>query len=452
MYQDRGSSSLLSGYRYMLAGISLVLLNLASINNASAAGGYQIGAAANYSDNISRVPVDGTDDIVSNVNLSGLWSNESPRLNVSAFGQVTYLTYHNDTFSSEVIPRGNLNLDWNIIPARMTWIVEDRYGQIASDPFASYTPDNIEDINVLRTGPDFEFGSSPRQLLTISLRAEDQYYEVQPVDNQRLSAAVQLRRRLSDSRSIAITVKGEDVEFDDPGFGQDFSIIESFLTFEQNLAGSIFSVDVGKTQLDIDNQVVSGVLARLTGSRSFASYWFVRASGAYSYTDSGSRFLIGREQSSAGPGQTVDDDTLAAAGSPLRLRQFDISIAHDAARHSFDTLIYMDLETFEVTPELDREQFGAKLSYQFTINPLNTVQLSSSFRNVQFKNADRNDDNLEAELRYRRKLSRRLNLDLRVARFKRTSTDPTSVFEESVFGVSLSYASDLFDVLRRGTQ
>lgn len=440
------------GCKYLIAGISVLLLNSSDISNANAAAAYQVGAATNYSDNVTRVPEDGIDDIVSNLNLSGLWSNESPRLNLSAFGQLTYLRYLDGTFDSDVIPRGNLNLNWNLIPARMTWMVENRYGQIASDPFATFTPDNIEDINVLRTGPDFQFGSSPRQLLTISLRAEDQYYEIQPVDNQRLSAAIQLKRRLSDSRSIALTVRGEDVEFDDPGFAEEFSVIESFVTFERDLDGSGYAVDIGHTQLDVNSETVSGALARLTGSHTLGSNWFVRASGEYSYTDSGSRFLIGREQSSAGPGQTVDDDTLVAAGSPLRLKQFDINIARDTARHSIETQLYWDLESYELTPELDREQTGATLSYRFTMNPLNSLQLSSSYRSVEFENRDRSDDNLEIEFRYSRQLSRKLKLDVRVARLNRSSSDRTSVFEERIFGVSLTYASDLLDVLRRGAQ
>lgn len=452
MCEDKRSSALRRNCKYLLASTLVLSLTLVGTSTASAAGGYQFGAATNYSDNITRTPENGVDDVVSNLNVAGLWSNQSPRLNVSAFGQLTYLDYLNDTFDSEVVPRGNLQVDWNIIPARLSWMAEDRYGQIASDPFATFTPDNIEDINVFRTGPDFTFGASPRQLLTISLRAEDQYYEIQPADNQRLSAAVELKRRFSDSRSAALTVRAEDVEFDEPGFGNDFSVIESFVTFEQDFDGTGFSMDLGHTQLSVNNETISGVLARLSASRSIASNWYLRASGEYSYTDSGSRFLIGREQSTAGPGQTVNDDTLTAAASPLRLKHVDFNIARDAERHSVDAVFYWDLESYEFTSELDREQTGITASYQFVMNPLNTIRLSSSYRSVRFETRDRNDDNLEVELRYRRNLSANLSLDVRAARLKRSSSDPTSVFAENIVGLSLTYTSDLLDVLRSGAQ
>lgn len=452
MYRSNGRVAPQRDCSYLKASTWILFLSLAGVTHADAAAGYQIGAAANYSDNITRVPEDGVDEIVSNVNAAALWSNESPRLGIDAFAQLSYLSYADDTFDSELIPRGDVNLHWNVLPARMTWVLEDRYGQIASDPFAAFTPDNIENINVLRTGPDFEFGSSPSQLLTVSLRAEDQYYEVQPVDNQRLSAAARLQRRLSDTRSLALTVRGEEVEFDNPLVAVDYSIIESFVTFEQSLAEYSYAVDVGHTQLDVNSETVSGVLARLTGSRSIGANWFARASGEYSYTDSGNRFLIGRQQSSAGPGQSVDDDTLTAAGSPLRLKQFDVSLARQATRHSFDTVLYWEEEAYERAPLLDREQAGGTFSYQFSVNPLNTIVLASSYRRVRFETSDRDDENLEVELRYRRNLTSNLSIDFRAARLKRSSSDPTSVYEENVFGLSVTYASDLLDNLRRGTR
>lgn len=452
MRQDNENTAMRCGRKYANAYVSILLLGLAGTTSVDAAVGYQFGAAVNYSDNVARVPEDGLDDWVSNVTAAALWSNESPRLSMDAFAQLTYLDYFNDTFDSAVVPSATLNVDWNIFPARMAWKLENRFGQIASDPFATFTPDNIENVNVLRTGPDFEFGASPSQLLTISLRAEDQWYEIQPVDNQRLTAAAELKRRISDTRSIAFTVRGEDVEFEDPDVATDYSVVEAFATFEQELGLYNYVFDVGHTELEVNNETSSGGLARLTGSRPVGANWAVHASGEYSITDSGSRFLIGREQSSAGPGQTVDDERLTAASSPLRLKRFDIGIARQAVRHSFDALLYWDLESYELSPEIDREQAGARLSYQFSMNSLNTILLSSSYRRVRFETSDRDDENLEVELRFRRKLSRKLTFDLRIARFERSSSDPTSVYDENVFGLSLTYASDLLDVLKSSTQ
>jgi hypothetical protein len=419
---------------------------------ASAAIGYQVGAAANYSDNVTRDSAGDLDDVVSNLNASAMWSNESPRLAAQAFAQISYLRYFDETFDDEAVPRGDINIDWNIIPARLSWILEDRFGQIASDPFSAFTPDSIENTNIVRTGPDLIFGSSSSQLLTLSIRAEDQYYENQPIDNQRLNSTLQLKRRLSESQSLALNVYGETVEFDTGSVGTDYKLYEAYLSFERLLSHYSFALDAGGTELEIDDESVDGLLGRLTASRSFDTSWFVQLSGEYSYTDSGSRFLIGREQSSTGPGQTVDDENLIAASSPLRLRLLNFSVAHQTARQNLGLELFWESERFELETQLDREQTGGALSYEFSINPLNVLFLSTAYKEVAFDTGNRSDENLEIELRYRRNLTNNLSLDFRVARARRSSSDLAAEYEENVVGLNLSYESDILKALQRRTR
>ena len=343
---------------------------------------------------------------------------------------------------------GTLNIDWNILPARLNWVVEDRFGQIASDPFSAFTPDRIEDVNIASTGPDFTFGSSPTQLLVIGFRGEDQTYEDRPVDNQRVSGRIELTRQISNRRTIGLGAFAESVEFEESAFNTDFDLYEAFVTFGSSIGDYQLELDAGMTAIEINDETADGVLGRLTISRAVDSGWFFSASGEFSFTDSGSRFLVGREQSTAGPGVTVDDDALVAAGSPLRLEHFDFAVGHVGNRHSLDLSLYWETERFETESPLDREQAGAALTYDFSLTPVDSVSLRANYRNVQFDTIDRDDDTLEVELRFQRNLTQNLALILRAARLERDSTSGPSQFEENIYGLILSYRSDLLDALR----
>lgn len=440
-----------TGCRYgtLLCSAALIAVMAAAPVAARAAVGYQVGAAASYSDNVTRAADDGIEEIVSNLNASALWSNDSPRLSAEAFAQLSYLQYYEETFDDEVIPRADVNINWNIAPARLSWVMQDRFGQIASDPFAAFTPDNIENTNVVSIGPDLMFGSDPSQLLTLSVRGEDQYYEVQPIDNQRITSALELLRRLSQTQTLSLNISGEDVRFDDESFGTDYRLYEAYLTFERSLDDFSFAIDAGGTQVEIEDESVNGLLTRLSASRAFDSGWLIQFGGEYSYTDSGSRFLLGRQESSVGPGQTVDDDNIVAAGSPLRLRQISAGATHQTARQEFSLEMYWENERFELENELDQVEFGGILTYEFLPSQLNSFRLAVGYKTVEFDAANRDDDHLEIELRYRRNMTKNLSLDFRVARAKRTSTNLDSEYEENVVGVNFSYASDVLGAMQR---
>lgn len=410
--------------------------------------GYQVGLAANYSDNVTRSSGEGTEDVISNLNASAMWRNDSPKLAAEVFGQMSYLRYYDGTFDDEVVPRADVNVNWDIVPARLDWVLEDRFGQIASDPFAAFTPDNIENTNVLRTGPDFIFGSSPSQLLTWSIRAEDQYYEVQPVDNQRLSSRLELERRMTENQSLAVGVYGETIEFEDQAVGTDYSLYEAYVALDRSLGSNNFTVEAGGTRLDIEDESVDGVLGRLTASRQLESNWYLQLTGEYSFTDSGSRFLIGREQSSVGPGQSVDDDNLAAASSPLRLKMFGFEAAHQTPRQAFSFESYWEDETFELDSRFDRSQAGGSLSYEFSLTPLNSILLFGAYKSVRFDTGNRDDEHLEAEFRFRRHLTSNLSVDFRLAHARRTSSDADSEYEERVAGLSITYESDMLGAMQ----
>src|SRR5690606_7294899 len=97
----------------------------------------------------------------------------------------------------------------------------------------------------------------------------------------------------------------------------------------------------------------------------------------------------------------------------------------------------------------DREQTGAALSYGVSLNPLNMLFLSAAYKKVSFDAGGRENEDKEAELRYRRNLTKNLSLDVRVARAMRTSSDPSGEYEENIAGLYLSWESDVLKVLQR---
>src|SRR4029077_1425913 len=119
-------------------------------------------------------------------------------------GNFTYLDYLQGAFSNQLVGRFDGIAHFALIPERLTWVLQDNFGQAGVDPFTPLTPANLEDINYVSTGPDLSLRLSGKSYLNMGARFTDVRYETSPFDNHRVSGNIAWGLHLSALSSVSL--------------------------------------------------------------------------------------------------------------------------------------------------------------------------------------------------------------------------------------------------------
>jgi hypothetical protein len=133
----------------------VVLSSLALITAAHAETlNYGVDAGVGESDNVTLVASGKVSQTMALADVDFDFKEQSRRLDVDAKGYFTFLDYLQHAYSSQLIGRFDGAAHLALIPERLTWVLQDDFGQAALDPYTPLTPTNLENVNYLSTGPD----------------------------------------------------------------------------------------------------------------------------------------------------------------------------------------------------------------------------------------------------------------------------------------------------------
>ena len=120
---------------------------------------YGFTAGYGHSDNVFRVS---DDEIASDILTAGVelnWQEDRTRIDADVRADLDFNHYLNvdENFDVDNQVTGNASghVTLGIVPEHFTWLIEDSFGQTQQDPLVPATPESLESINYLTTGPDF---------------------------------------------------------------------------------------------------------------------------------------------------------------------------------------------------------------------------------------------------------------------------------------------------------
>src|SRR5512139_2041137 len=179
---------------------------------------YTLRGGLGYSDNLGRSDGGGTESAFYSLGGTLDWRQTEGRVTGNATADLDWMDYFESGYDSQVWGNLNANVAYQMIPDRLVWVVEDNFGQGASDPFASMSPNNSENINYFSTGPDLTFRFGGASGATLGARYSNAWYEDSPNDNNRYSGNLQLFRELSAQSRVYLQGNYEDVQFSSGAF------------------------------------------------------------------------------------------------------------------------------------------------------------------------------------------------------------------------------------------
>jgi hypothetical protein len=267
------------------------LLHLSSVARAGTFT-YGVDAGVAETDNVSLVPTDKISQTIAVADADFDYQQQSARLNADARGNFSYLDYVQGAYHSQFLGRLDGDSTFALVQNRLTWTLQDDYGQAALDPFTPLTPTNIETINYLATGPNLNLRLGGVGFLDLSARVERADYETSPYTNNRISVSVAWGERLSALSSVSLNVDSVRVLFENTLLNTDFDRRSVFVRYTLQGARTEISADLGVTQVNADGTSNTGGLAELTLTRQLSPAAKLSLTAGHVLTDGTNSFSV----------------------------------------------------------------------------------------------------------------------------------------------------------------
>jgi hypothetical protein len=232
---------------------------------------YGIAAGIGESDNVTLVPTDKVSQTIALVDADIDYKEHSRLFEADAKGSFRYLDYLQNAYSNQLIGRFDGTGRIAIIPERVSWVVQDSFGQAQIDQLQPLTPLNSENVNFLTTGPDAQLRLGPVVFLDMSARYARTTYETNPFDSNRLLGSVSLGRILSARSSVSIDGSYLRVLFDNTVANTDFDRGSIFGHYEITGARTDLSTNLGVTKAEQGAESITAPNLKLEISRKLSA-------------------------------------------------------------------------------------------------------------------------------------------------------------------------------------
>jgi hypothetical protein len=377
---------------------------------------YGVDVGVGYDDNVVRIADSEQDDTIATLGAQLSLSHESSRIDANIASRLEYRDYLDDSFGSELL--GNLIADsrFEFIEERLTWVLEDTFGQSTRNQLAPDTPDNRESMNLLSTGPELELPLGSRNSLLLSGRYVDMYYEDSDLGNDRIRGEVSLQRELSGASTISLSGVTEQVTFDESLY-PDFDRSEAFLGYEIRAARTQITAQGGITEITSgQSEGFDDWLARLRISRQASSALTVGLELGHEISDAGNSFA---QQQGVQPGD-LDPVSVQQTSSPFLNEYLEVFGTFMRNRTSFDFRAGHYEETYQDMPLFDRERLSLDLSAQRSLSPMLTAQATANYSRSEYTATGREFSEIRATLGARWSLGRASSINVEYAYLDRS--------------------------------
>jgi hypothetical protein len=223
-----------------------------------------------YNDNVDLVQ-GGPGDTMALIGLGADTSRDGTRLFYRLDSDLSLIKYLHSEFQTQ--PYGYLDgsAAFKIVPGLFSWTARETFSQATLTPYQPVTPDNLESINIISTGPRLTL--RPTLRTTIIVDGTYSYVDTSSksplyvnVDNRNYGADATISRAFTSVASAYITGSTTKYEFTDTTINTDFRQDQGSVGFKLVDARTTLDASVGYTRVHetslIDVVSIIGVVER----------------------------------------------------------------------------------------------------------------------------------------------------------------------------------------------
>jgi hypothetical protein len=375
----------LRSFRLGAQGLPLTLVVTLALSSAAAAETltYGVDAGIAETNNVNLAPMNEVSQTMAVVDMDFDVKQLTRLFDLDAKGNFTDLDYLQHAYGNQLVGRFDGTGKFALIPERLTWVVQDDFGQQALDPFTPQTPNNLENVNYLSTGPDVALRFGGTSFLNLSARIARAQYETSPFNSNRVLGDAAWGFQLSPASTISLNADTERVLFENTLVNTDFDRTNAFVRYEIQGARTSFSADLGGTQIEQGGTSTSGALARVQLTRTISAAAKLTLSAGRDLTDGSTSFstlpagaigIVGTAPASLTSASYTSD--YGSAGWQYVRNRTTVGVT---GRWEKD--VYRDASQFDLT------RGGAEFSVERRMTPDLTAQLLGRYYKTNYPHA-----------------------------------------------------------------
>ena len=250
-------------------------------------------AGLTYTDNAQLTQNNHASDGIGSIGLDTDYSRTG-RLSLSLLGNIDRVQYIRNSFSGSFYGNFNGSALWGKPTDPLQWVLSDSFGEGTTNPLGAPTPQNLQTVNYLTTGPflNLNFGLTNR--FTVYGEYARSTYQRSPYDSQTFEGGVQLAHKLAGATSISIQASDARTEYLDraalinsPGTGSRFYVKEAAIQFKGYYIRTNISLAAGYNILDSGSMRHGSPYYNVQLSRSISPFSTVYIGGQSFYSTFG---------------------------------------------------------------------------------------------------------------------------------------------------------------------
>jgi hypothetical protein len=351
-----------------------------------------------YTDNVQRTQ-SGSSETLLLLGLSGDLSHEGPRLDYRLASNLAVLHYIGGAYPTQ--PSGYLDgaVYLKIVPGFFTWLARGTYSQLQIDPFLPLTPENLENLNYLTTGPRFTMRPTLRTSVTldalysylVTSSSSPQYVNL---DNHRYQGSLNIERAFSEAASLYIKADYAKVDFKDQVENNNYAIGSASGGYRLSSGRTVLDISGGYSRVHVYDVLVEGAGAgsretretqifespiwRLDVSRLITPSQRLALSASQQFTDPAAAFRLGFDQS-----VPLTAPQSAAIGQAFRQRKFGLNWTLQGPRTSLEAGVAGYQERYVLSTVNDRNVKIADVLLTRQLSPVLSWDIAVSYQDQQ---------------------------------------------------------------------
>jgi Putative beta-barrel porin 2 len=396
---------------------------------------YGVDAGIGESDNVTLVESNKVSQTIAIADADLEFKERSRLFDADLKGNFSYLDYLQNAYANQLIGRFDGIADVALIPGRMTWDVQENFGQGQIDPFTATTPTNLQNINYVSTGPDLHLKLGPTFFLDMTARYARATYQTDPFDSNRLLGSVALGLPLSAQSGVSLNGSFLRVLFDDTATNTDFNRSSAYGHYEISGARTDLTASLGVTKVDEGGQSMTGPLARLELSRRLSAAQKLKLAFVRDQTDASTGFST--LQSGAAGG-------IVTAPAAVTLTNYTLTYGSVTWEYTRNRTILAlsgtwEKDSYDNQPQQDLTRGTAQFKVERQLSRVLTAQIIGSVYHTEYTNTDfsETDGLIGAALTYRE--GRGLEIRLRYEHSSRVVSEVGSGYTENRAFLTIGY-------------
>lgn len=291
---------------------------------------WSVEAGVASTDNAALTNTGELDDTLASAGGTLTIDHQTERLQLQLQGNGTFQSYLQDTFGDDFIGQAVGSLTLEVLPERLSWVLENTYGQIATNQFEPITPENRQNVNTLTTGPDLRLRLGGRTSLILSGRYGDTRYESSDQINTRnWGGAATFERRASSATALALVASQYRYDYDTP-FARAYDQQSLYGRWQTSSSRQSVAVSVGANQVGASGDRHARPMLSVAWQRQLTPSWTLDVNATSEYQNTGEQFAA-----QAADGSAVPASQVGIAATPAAANRADVRLAFERTRTRF---------------------------------------------------------------------------------------------------------------------